>query len=72
MSALSVGMLGFVLSMLGMECTYLGGKDRSKYKKIFAGGCCHILGGTILVIILGGLEDKLRHLFLICVFKQLK
>lgn len=51
MSALSVGMLGFVLSMLGMECTYLGGKDRSKYKKIYAGGSCHILGGAILVLI---------------------
>ncbi|XP_075873675.1 claudin-10 [Nelusetta ayraudi] len=47
MSALSVGMLGFVLSLLGMECTYLGGKDHSKYKKIYAGGCCHVLGGML-------------------------
>lgn len=58
MSALSVGMLGFVLSMLGMECTYLGGKDRSKYKKIYAGGCCHILGGTIQILIPVWVEDK--------------
>uniref|UniRef100_A0A672ZRC9 Uncharacterized protein n=1 Tax=Sphaeramia orbicularis TaxID=375764 RepID=A0A672ZRC9_9TELE len=26
MAALSLGMLGFVLSMLGMECTFIGGK----------------------------------------------
>lgn len=58
MSALSVGMLGFVLSMLGMECTYLGGKDRSKYKKTYAGGCCHILGGMRIVLIPGWLQDK--------------
>ncbi|TNN61507.1 Claudin-10 [Liparis tanakae] len=37
MAALSLGMLGFVLSLLGMECTFLGGKDRSKHKKIYAG-----------------------------------
>ncbi|XP_060923387.1 claudin-10 [Limanda limanda] len=49
MAALSLGMLGFVLSLLGMECTFIGGKDRSKHKKIFAGGCCHIVGGSLSV-----------------------
>lgn len=58
MSALSVGMLGFVLSLMGMECTYLGGKDRSKYRKTYAGGCCHVLGGNVLVSIPGRSEDK--------------
>uniref|UniRef100_A0AAV2LDJ3 Uncharacterized protein n=1 Tax=Knipowitschia caucasica TaxID=637954 RepID=A0AAV2LDJ3_KNICA len=47
MAALSVGMLGFVLSMLGMECTYLGGEDPSKYKKVYAGGCFHITSGVL-------------------------
>lgn len=47
MSALSLGMLGFVLSLLGMECTFIGGKDRSKHKKINAGGWCHIISGNI-------------------------
>uniref|UniRef100_A0A3Q4N7D2 Claudin 10e n=1 Tax=Neolamprologus brichardi TaxID=32507 RepID=A0A3Q4N7D2_NEOBR len=47
MSALSVGMLGFVLSLLGMECTYIGGKVQSKYKKIYIGGCCHIISGVL-------------------------
>uniref|UniRef100_A0AAQ5ZHF4 Uncharacterized protein n=1 Tax=Amphiprion ocellaris TaxID=80972 RepID=A0AAQ5ZHF4_AMPOC len=43
MAALSLGMLGFVLSLMGMECTFIGGKDRSKYKKIYAGGWCHVI-----------------------------
>lgn len=47
MSGLSLGMLGFVLSLLGMECTFIGGKDRSKHKKICAGGCCHITSGNV-------------------------
>lgn len=45
MGALSLGMLGFVLSMMGMECTFIGGKERSKYKKIYTGGLCHIISG---------------------------
>ncbi|XP_040888059.1 claudin-10-like [Toxotes jaculatrix] len=47
MAALSLGMLGFVLSLMGMECTFIGGKDRSKYKKIYAGGWCHIISGCL-------------------------
>ncbi|KAM6892654.1 claudin-10 [Lycodopsis pacificus] len=47
MAALSLGMLGFVLSLLGMECTFIGGKDRSKYKKIYAGAWCHIISGIL-------------------------
>ncbi|XP_047210768.1 claudin-10 [Girardinichthys multiradiatus] len=47
MGALSLGMLGFILSLLGMECTYVGGKNPSKYKKIFTGGWCHIISGAL-------------------------
>nr|XP_046238027.1 claudin-10-like [Scatophagus argus] len=47
MAALALGMLGFVLSLMGMECTFIGGKDRSKYKKIYIGGWCHIIGGML-------------------------
>uniref|UniRef100_A0A8C8DDY7 Claudin 10e n=1 Tax=Oryzias sinensis TaxID=183150 RepID=A0A8C8DDY7_9TELE len=47
MGALALGMLGFVLSLLGMECTYIGGKDLSKHRKIYAGGCCHIISGAL-------------------------
>lgn len=45
MAALTLGMLGFVLSLMGMECTFLGGKERPKHKKIYAGGWCHIVSG---------------------------
>nr|XP_061829613.1 claudin-10-like isoform X1 [Nerophis lumbriciformis] len=47
MAALSLGMLGFVLSLLGMECTFIGGKDPSKYKKIYTGGWFHIISGLL-------------------------
>ncbi|KAF1371657.1 hypothetical protein PFLUV_G00270730 [Perca fluviatilis] len=47
MTALSLGMLGFVLGLMGMECTFIGGKDRSKYKKIYASGWCHIISGLL-------------------------
>ncbi|KAK2856770.1 hypothetical protein Q5P01_005505 [Channa striata] len=46
-AALSVGMLGFVLSLIGMECTFVGGKDRSKYRKIYAGGWLHVISGLL-------------------------
>ncbi|XP_024284159.2 claudin-10 isoform X1 [Oncorhynchus tshawytscha] len=38
MGALSVGMLGFVLSFIGMESTFLGGKDKAKHRKLFISG----------------------------------
>ncbi|XP_034145755.1 claudin-10 [Esox lucius] len=47
MAALSVGMLGFILSLMGMECTFIGGRDRAKYRKIFSGGVCHITSGIL-------------------------
>lgn len=48
MSSLSLGMLGFVLSMMGMECTFLGGKDLAKHRKVYAGGFFHIISGMWL------------------------
>ncbi|XP_061564690.1 claudin-10-like [Cololabis saira] len=49
MGALSLGMLGFVLSLLGMECTFIGGQDQSKYRKIYTGGWCHIVSGALSI-----------------------
>ena len=45
MGGLSLGMLGFVLSLLGMECTYIGGKDKEKNRTLLAGGVCHLTSG---------------------------
>ncbi|CAL8406695.1 unnamed protein product [Arctogadus glacialis] len=47
MGSLAVGALGFVLSMMGMECTFLGGKEKPKHRKVYAGGCFHILSGIL-------------------------
>ncbi|KAJ8389754.1 hypothetical protein AAFF_G00114600 [Aldrovandia affinis] len=44
MIGLSVGMLGFVLCLMGMECTYIGGKDKHKNRTVLVGGICHIIG----------------------------
>uniref|UniRef100_A0A3B4ACY2 Uncharacterized protein n=1 Tax=Periophthalmus magnuspinnatus TaxID=409849 RepID=A0A3B4ACY2_9GOBI len=68
MAALSLGMLGFVLSMLGMECTYLGGQELSKYKKVYAGGWCHIISGKFILNIynrkLHNNEEK-KHILIV-------
>ncbi|KAM6945839.1 claudin-10-like [Aplochiton taeniatus] len=58
MGALGVGMLGFVVSLMGMECTFIGGKDRSKNRKICCGGCCHVLSDLLGPPIPGATPDQ--------------
>ncbi len=48
MSGMAVGVLAFILSLVGMECTYIGGKDKEKNRSVFTGGVCHITSGTFL------------------------
>ncbi|XP_028809612.1 claudin-10 [Denticeps clupeoides] len=47
MGGMTTGVLGFVLSLMGMECTYIGGKDREKNRTLFVGGCCHVTAGLL-------------------------
>ncbi|XP_072540030.1 claudin-10 [Salminus brasiliensis] len=47
MSGLAIGVLGFILSMVGMECTYIGGKENEKNRAIFFGGLCHTTSGLL-------------------------
>ncbi|KAL4635764.1 claudin-10-like [Arapaima gigas] len=47
MSGLTVGMLAFVLSFMGMECTYIGGKEHRKHKILISGAFFHILSGVL-------------------------
>ncbi|KAG7326727.1 hypothetical protein KOW79_010128 [Hemibagrus wyckioides] len=47
MGAVSIGMLGFVLSLVGMECTYIGGKQKEKNRAIFIGSLCHTTSGLL-------------------------
>uniref|UniRef100_A0A4W4EMC1 Uncharacterized protein n=1 Tax=Electrophorus electricus TaxID=8005 RepID=A0A4W4EMC1_ELEEL len=49
MSGLAIGKLGFILSMVGMECTYIGGKKKNKNRTVFAGGLCHITSGIKMI-----------------------
>ncbi|XP_051562510.1 claudin-10 [Myxocyprinus asiaticus] len=47
MSGMAVGMLGIILSLVGMECTYIGGKDKEKHRSVFIGGFCHVISGML-------------------------
>ncbi|XP_059426099.1 claudin-10 [Carassius carassius] len=47
MSGMAVGVLAFILSLVGMECTYIGGKDKEKNRSVFTGGICHITSGML-------------------------
>ncbi|XP_050969239.1 claudin-10 [Labeo rohita] len=47
MSGMGVGVLAFILSLVGMECTYIGGKDKEKNRSLFTGGICHITSGML-------------------------
>ncbi|KAI5108935.1 claudin-10 isoform X4, partial [Silurus meridionalis] len=46
MGGLTIGMLGFILSLVGMECTYIGGNDKEKRRNIFIGSLCHTSSGV--------------------------
>lgn len=42
MSAMAVGMLGFILNLVGMECTYIGGKHKEKNRSVFTGAMSNV------------------------------
>lgn len=46
MGGVAIGILGFILSLVGMECTYIGGKEKEKNRAIFIGSLCHTTSGT--------------------------
>uniref|UniRef100_A0A8C2AZ48 Si:busm1-52i16.2 n=1 Tax=Cyprinus carpio TaxID=7962 RepID=A0A8C2AZ48_CYPCA len=48
MSGMAVGVLASILSLVGMECTYIGGKDKEKNRSVFTGGICHITSGRFI------------------------
>ncbi|KAJ8012701.1 hypothetical protein DPEC_G00045620 [Dallia pectoralis] len=43
---LSLGFLGALFCFVGMECTYIGGGEKSKDKILFAGSLFHFVGGV--------------------------
>ncbi|KAA0713232.1 Claudin-6 Skullin [Triplophysa tibetana] len=54
MSGMAVGVLGFILSFAGMECTYIGGKDNEKNRSMFTGSLCHVFSAE-------GKASRLSH-----------
>ncbi|XP_053494215.1 claudin-10 [Ictalurus furcatus] len=47
MGGVAIGILGFILSLVGMECTYIGGKEKEKNRAIFIGSLCHTISGLL-------------------------
>ncbi|XP_048825313.1 claudin-10-like [Brienomyrus brachyistius] len=47
MGGLSMGILAFMLSFMGMECTYIGGQEQQKKRILFSGGFFHIISGML-------------------------
>uniref|UniRef100_A0AAY4DGW9 Claudin n=1 Tax=Denticeps clupeoides TaxID=299321 RepID=A0AAY4DGW9_9TELE len=46
MIGMSLGVVAAALSFLGLECTYIGGSDKTNDKLLVAGAVFHILGAT--------------------------
>ncbi|XP_068186102.1 claudin 10-like 2 [Antennarius striatus] len=46
MCGLTLGFFAVVLCFLGMECTYIGGANKTKDKMLFAGAVFHFAGGV--------------------------
>lgn len=44
MCGITCGFFAVVLCFLGMECTYIGGADKTKDKMLFAGAVFHVVG----------------------------
>jgi len=45
MCGLTLGFFGVVCCFVGMECTYIGGADKTKDKLVFSGAVFHFCGG---------------------------
>ncbi|KAM4608556.1 claudin-10-like [Polymixia lowei] len=45
MCGLTLGFFGAIFSFVGMECTYIGGADKTKDKLLLAGSVFHLVGG---------------------------
>lgn len=45
MCGLTLGFFGVILCFVGMECTYIGGADKTKDKMLLAGTVLHFAGG---------------------------
>lgn len=44
MCGLTLGFFAVVLCFVGMDCTYIGGADKTKDKLLFSGAVFHVAG----------------------------
>ncbi|XP_057191215.1 claudin-10-like isoform X2 [Triplophysa rosa] len=45
MIGMSLGFVAIILCFIGMECTYIGGREKSKDKTLLSGAVFHFVGG---------------------------
>ncbi|KAA0716183.1 Claudin-19 [Triplophysa tibetana] len=45
MIAMSLGFVAIILCFIGMDCTYIGGREKSKDKTLLTGAVLHFVGG---------------------------
>ena len=45
MCGLTLAFFAVVCCFIGMECTYIGGENKTKDKLVFAGSVIHFVGG---------------------------
>lgn len=67
MCGITLGFFAVVLCFLGMECTYIGGADKTKEKMLFAGAVFHIVAcecRTYIHVFVFGNHSVLPSLFL--------
>uniref|UniRef100_A0A8C2XKC3 Claudin n=1 Tax=Cyclopterus lumpus TaxID=8103 RepID=A0A8C2XKC3_CYCLU len=66
MCGLTLGFFAVVLCFLGMECTYIGGAQKTKDKMLFAGAVFHIAGSEYTTYTFVSINDRnvLPSLFL--------
>lgn len=43
--AMSLGFVAIILCFIGMDCTYIGGSEKSKDKTLLSGAVFHFVGG---------------------------
>nr|XP_055071784.1 claudin-10 [Misgurnus anguillicaudatus] len=45
MIGMTLGFVGAILCFIGMDCTYIGGREKAKDKTLLAGAMFHLVGG---------------------------
>lgn len=71
MCGLTIGFFAVVCCFVGMECTYIGGSDKTKDKVLFAGAVLHFVGGKLWTYAVLLSVNVLPSFFFLCSPKPL-